>query len=190
MKLQTIICSTRPGRMGPAVAKWFHGQADAHPGFDAELIDIADFNLPMFDEPQIPRFRNYVHDHTKAWAASVASADAYVFVTPEYNGGTTPVLINAINYLYHEWGYKPGAFVSYGGGAGGVRAVHGTKLLLSAVKIMPIPESVTIPNVWTQVTPEVGFTANDAQLGAAKMTLDELAVWAKPLHDLRGTQAK
>ena len=129
-------------------------------------------------------------DTVEVWAASVASADAYVFVTPEYNGGTTPALINAINYLYFEWGYKPGAFVSYGGGAGGVRAVHGTKLLLSAVKIMPIPESVTIPNVWTQITPEAGFVANEGQLGAAKMTLDELAVWAKPLHDLRNDQAK
>ena len=189
MKVQTIICSTRPGRMGPAVANWFHGLADAHAGFDAELVDIGDFNLPIFDEPNIPRFRNYVHDHTKAWSASVASADAYEFVTPEYNGGTTPVLINAINYLYFEWGYKPGAFVSYGGGGGGVRAVHGTKLLLSAVKIMPIPESVTIPNAWTQITPEAGFTANEGQMTAAKMTLDELAVWAGPLRDLRNSKS-
>ena len=185
MKLQTIICSTRPGRIGPQVAAWFHGVAQAHGGFEAELVDLASFNLPIFDEPNHPRFRNYVHDHTKAWSASVETADAYVFVMPEYNGGPPPSFVNAINYLYAEWGHKVAGFVSYGGAAGGARAVQGAKSLLAAVKIMPIPEGVGIPMVWQHLTPEAGFTGDQGHHAAAKATLDELVKWATALKALR-----
>ena len=70
-------------------------------------MDLAEVNLPVFDEPEHPRFRKYQHEHTKAWSARVARADAYVFVTPEYNFSTPPALLNAIDYLVHEWAYKP-----------------------------------------------------------------------------------
>src|SRR5690625_7507680 len=85
LKLQVIICSTRPGRVGPSVAKWFADFAAKHEEFDTTLVDLADFNLPVYDEPQHPRLQDYQHEHTKRWSASVAAADAYVFVTPEYN---------------------------------------------------------------------------------------------------------
>src|SRR5690606_2827816 len=90
LKLQTLIASTRPGRIGPHIAEWFHGVAVAHGGFDASLVDLASFALPVYDEPRHPRLRQYEHEHTRAWARSVEAADAYVFVTPEYNYGPTP----------------------------------------------------------------------------------------------------
>ena len=127
LKLHTIICSTRPGRGGKAVAEWFHGVAQQHGRFDAQLVDLATFNLPVYDEPLHPRLQKYEHAHTRAWAESVDAADAYVFVTPEYNFSTPPSLMNALNFVYKEWNYKPVAFVSYGGVSGGLRSVQMTK---------------------------------------------------------------
>src|SRR5687767_4262370 len=98
-KLHVIVCSTRPGRKGLAVAQWFFEHAKRHGGFDLALIDLKDVNLPVFDEPEHPRLGKYVNDHTKKWSATVDAADAFVFVTPEYNYGTPPSLLNALTYL-------------------------------------------------------------------------------------------
>src|SRR5689334_15313188 len=97
--LQVFLVSTRPGRAGAPVAEWFRDRAVRHNAFDdVELVDLAEVNLPLFDEPTHPRLRKYAHEHTKAWAARVARADAFVFVTPEYNHGAPPSLVNAIDY--------------------------------------------------------------------------------------------
>lgn len=185
LKLHTVICSTRPGRVGPAVATWFQSAAEAHGGFDAALVDLADFALPVYDEPKHPRLGQYEHEHTKRWSASVAGADAFVFVTPEYNFGPPPSLVNALNYLYNEWNYKPAAFVSYGGISGGLRSVQVAKLTLTTLKMAPIVEAVTVPMVANQIA-EGRFTPNDMQTQSAKAVLDELAKWAGALKPLRG----
>src|SRR5437588_355270 len=99
MKLHNILCSTRPGRQGPAIADWFQEFARQHGKFEAELVDLAPVALPLFDEPKHPRFQKYQNEHTKKWSASVAAADAFVFVTPEYNFGPPPSLLNALNFL-------------------------------------------------------------------------------------------
>ena len=140
LKLNVVVCSTRPGRVGPSIGQWFEGFARAHGGFEVELADLAQFALPVFDEPHHPRLRKYEHAHTKAWSASVDSADAFVFVTPEYNYGPPPSLLNAMNYLVHEWRDKVAGFVSYAGVSGGLRAVQAEKLMLANFKIMPLPE--------------------------------------------------
>ncbi|WP_421931535.1 NADPH-dependent FMN reductase [Phenylobacterium sp.] len=184
LKLHTIICSTRPTRLGPKVAAWFDTIAQAHAGFEAVLVDLADFNLPVFDEPKHPRLRDYVHDHTKAWSASVAAADAFVFVTPEYNYGPPPSFTNAVNYLVHEWAYKPAAFVSYGGASGGLRSVQMEKLLLTSVKVMPIPEGVALP-MFNQHLGEDGFKPPELQDKAAVAMLTELARWGEAMKGLR-----
>ena len=85
MLLQIVVVSTRQGRLGPAVAHWFHQHAQGFDGFELELVDLADVNLPLLDEPHHPRLANYQHEHTKRWSAIVSRADAFVFVTPEYN---------------------------------------------------------------------------------------------------------
>ena len=117
-KLHIVIASTRPSRIGPAIAQWFHEFAKEHGKFDAELIDLADFNLPIYDEPHHPMRRQYTKDHTKAWSASVNAADAFVFVTPEYNYGPPPSLTNALDFVFWEWQYKAVGLVSYGGVSG------------------------------------------------------------------------
>ena len=185
-KLHIVIVSTRPGRQGPAIGKWFHGFAAQHGKFEAELIDLADFHLPVFDEPNHPRLKQYVHDHTKAWSASVSAADAFVFVTPEYNYGPPPSFVNALNYLSQEWRYKPAAFVSYGGVSGGTRAAQMEKLLLTTLKMVPMTEQVTLPFFNQFINDEGVFTANETHEKSAGEMLDELHRWTEALKPLRG----
>ena len=184
LKLNIIIASTRPGRVGAPVGAWFHEVAKTHGGFDAERVDLAAFALPIYDEPLHPRLQKYEHEHTRRWSASVDAADAYVFVTPEYNHGPTPALVNALNYVYTEWNYKPAAFVSYGGISGGMRAVQTTKLTLNTLKMVPILEAVTIPMV-AQHLKDGAFVPNEIHMTSANDLLNELARWAEALKPLR-----
>lgn len=184
LKLHTIIGSTRPGRKGPVIASWFHEFAKDHGGFDALLVDLADFNLPVFDEPNHPRARKYTHEHTKRWSASVEAADAYVFVTPEYNYGTTPALLNALDYLVSEWGYKPAGVVSYGGVSGGLRGAQNLKQTLTTLKMVTPPENVGIPNFPTHIK-DGSFASNDLIDASARAMLDELKRWAEALKPMR-----
>jgi len=185
LKLHVIICSTRPGRVGPSVARWFHDFAVQHGRFDASLVDLADFNLPIFDEPNHPATGKYTKQHTQRWSASVASADAYAFVTPEYNYGPPPSFVNALNYLYKEWNYKPCGFVSYGGVSGGLRAVQLEKQLVTTLKMMPMMEGVMVPMVAKLLDENKAFQANDLIRSAATTMLNELLRWAEGLKAMR-----
>jgi NAD(P)H-dependent FMN reductase len=184
MKLHVVVCSTRPGRKGPAIARWFADVATQEGSFEVELVDLADFALPIFDEPHHPRLQKYEHEHTKRWSAKVAEADAFVFVTPEYNYNPPPSFVNAVDYLVNEWAYKPAAFVSYGGISGGLRAVQSAKLLLTTLKVMPLPDGVVLSAFGQQIEGET-FTAKEANVTAAKATLVELQRWAGALKPLR-----
>ncbi len=182
-KLQIIFASTRDGRVGLPVAQWFRDRAKAHAAFEVELVDLREVALPLFDEPHHPRLQNYQHAHTKAWSARVASADAFVFVTPEYNHGSPPSLLNALDYLVREWAYKPVGFVSYGGVSAGTRSVQMTKQVVVGLKMMPIPEAVNIPFFTKHITGGV-FDGSTQETAATRM-LDELARWTAALATLR-----
>jgi NAD(P)H-dependent FMN reductase len=185
MKLEIIVASTRPGRAGPSIAAWFEDFARRHGKFDIELVDLAEVNLPLLDEPAHPRLMNYQHEHTKRWSATVASADAYAFVTPEYNYGAPAPLINALDFVFREWHYKPACFVSYGGQSGGIRSVQMMKPILTTLKMMPIPEAVAIPFFAQHRDADGRFTATDAHERAAADMLNELEKWAVALKALR-----
>jgi NAD(P)H-dependent FMN reductase len=184
--LQIFIVSTRPSRKGPLVAAWFEQQARQHDHFEIEIVDLAEVNLPLMNEPEHPRLRRYQHEHTKAWSARVSKADAFVFVTPEYNFSAPPSLVNAIDYLVHEWAYKPVGFVSYGGVSGGLRSVQMTKLLITSMKMVPMYEAVALPFFANSIDSETGaFAPGEAQEKAAVVMLDELARWTAALAVLR-----
>jgi NAD(P)H-dependent FMN reductase len=190
LTLKVVIASTRPGRVGLPVAKWFHRRATEHGKLHVELVDLKEVALPLLDEPRHPRFRHYEHEHTKAWSAIVDAADAFVFVTPEYNFSACPALINALDYLAVEWAYKPVGFVSYGGMSGGMRSVQMTKMVVTSLKMMPLPESVTIPFVSALIDKESGeFRANEAVDKSVPVLLDELERWATALATLRAPRA-
>jgi NAD(P)H-dependent FMN reductase len=183
-RLHTVITSTRPGRIGPLVGQWFQDFAKKHGNFDPHLVDLADFKLPLYDEPHHPMRREYQHEHTKAWSQSVNAADALVFVMPEYNYSPPPSFANALDYVFWEWQYKPVAFVTYGGVSGGLRAAQPARLQASTLKMMPIPEGVALPNVLAQLK-DGKFEANELNTQGAAATLNELHKWAEALAPLR-----
>lgn len=185
LKLQTIICSTRPGRMGPSVAEWFNGHANEQGSFESELVDLATFDLPVFDEPNHPRMQKYEHAHTKAWSESVSKADAYVFVIPEYNYCPPPSFVNALNYLYSEWNYKPCGFVSYGGASGGLRSAQNAKQLVTTLKMMPMVEGVMVQMPWELLDDSGRFQAQKPHTESASVMLEEMAKWASALKAMR-----
>jgi len=186
--LQVIVGSTRPARAGLAVGRWVAEHAEKHDAFTVELVDLAEVALPLFDEPNHPRLRRYTHDHTKRWSATVERADAFVFVVPEYNHSFNAATKNAIDYLVHEWAHKPVGLVSYGGVAGGTRAVQSLKPALAALKMMPLTESVIIPFVGAFLDGEGEnrrFTpSSEIEEGATAM-LDALARTSPVLRTLR-----
>jgi NAD(P)H-dependent FMN reductase len=184
-KLEIIIASTRPGRVGLPVGLWFADWAREHSRFEVEVVDLAKLNLPFMDEPKHPRLRQYVHQHTKDWSATVESADAFVFVTPEYNHSMNAPLKNALDYLNQEWQNKPVGFVSYGGVSGGTRAVQVIKPVVAALKMMAIPEAVNIPFVNQFLNDEKQFEPNEITEKAATTMLNELYRWALALRPLR-----
>ena len=184
MKLQVIFASTREGRQGFPIAEWIVERVRAHGRFEPDLVDLRELNLPLFDEPKHPRFGQYEHAHTKSWSAIVAAADAFVFVTPEYNYGMPPALLNAIDYLFAEWAYKPASIVSYGGVSGGTRSAQMTKLMLTGLKVMPLPEAVSVP-FFSKMISEGRFVPGELQEKAAVAMLDELGRWAVALATLR-----
>jgi NAD(P)H-dependent FMN reductase len=141
IRIAIIIGSTRPGRKAEAVAKWVYEIAQKGSDAEFELVDIKDFNLPLLDEPMSPMMGQYSHQHTKDWSAKIASFDAYVFVTPEYNHGTSGALKNAIDYLYKEWVNKAAGFVGYGG-ASGTRAVENLRLVMGELQVADVRAQV------------------------------------------------
>lgn len=182
--IDVVICSTRPGRVGDRVARWFHAVAAGTAGIEPRLVDIADFALPLYDESRHPKFGEYEHAHTRRWAASVAAADGFAFVAPEYNHGPTPALVNALTYLGPEWALKPAGFVSYGGRSGGLRGVQLTKPILSALKMYPTKNGVVIPSVKDHLGADQFVATKDLEAEAQGL-LKELAALARALAPLR-----
>jgi NAD(P)H-dependent FMN reductase len=188
--LQVIVASTRPGRSGRLVAEWVVAQAQADGTFSVELVDLADFDLPLLDEPRHPRLRQYEHAHTQRWSETIERADAFVVVTPEYDYATPAALMNALQYLLHEWAYKPVAFVSYGGISGGLRGVQMTKQVVTALRMMPIPEGVVMPFFSQHIDSATQlFNPGEVPRQAAQRMLEELRRWAMALAPLREPQA-
>jgi NAD(P)H-dependent FMN reductase len=184
--LSIIIASTRPGRKGPAMANWIYEVARQHEAFNVELIDLLEVNLPFLDEPLHPRLQKYEHQHTRDWSAKINKADAFIFVTPEYNYGYTAPLKNALDFVFNEWSYKPIGFVSYGGIAGGTRCIQLLKPVVTALKMVPVMEAVNIPFFTKHINEEGKFIADEPLINAANAMLRELAKWVEPLQKMRG----
>jgi NAD(P)H-dependent FMN reductase len=183
--LLVVIGSTRPGRVGPAVADWIIDRARTRGEFEVRVADLAEQNLPLLDEPEHPRFGKYVHQHTKDWSAVVAPADAFVFVIPEYNYAFNAATKNALDYLSKEWRDKPVGLVSYGGIAAGTRAAQMLKQVLTALRMMPVADAVNIPFVREHLDEDGRLKPDEAMEAAASAMLTELYRWAEALRPLR-----
>jgi NAD(P)H-dependent FMN reductase len=183
--LMVVIASTRPGRAGLPIAQWFVDRATEHGAFDIDLADLAEVNLPLMDEPNHPRLRQYTQEHTRAWSARVDAADAFVFVTSEYNHSYPAPLKNAIDYLHQEWHDKPVGFVSYGGVSAGTRAMQHLKPVVSALKMVPLVEAVNIPFFPQFIDEEGEVQANEVMEQAAVQMLNELELLELTLRGVR-----
>lgn len=189
LKLNIIIGSTRPGRIGPVVANWVKEAAAAQGKFDVNLVDLAEFGLPLLNEAAHPATRQYAHEPTKNWSASVDSADAFVFVTPEYNYFPPAALVNALQVVVREWFYKPAGVVSYGGISGGLRSAQALRQLLGNVNVHALPQVVPVPMVGEFIDEAGVFQANDPMNAGVNGMLGELDKWATALKTMRPDQA-
>jgi len=183
IRIGIIVGSTRPGRNGEAVAKWVYEIAQRRSDAEFELVDIKDFNLPLLDELVPPSLGQYTKEHTKAWAAKIDSFDAYVFVTPEYNHGTSGALKNAIDFLFKEWNNKAAGFVSYGG-AGGVRAVEHLRLVMAEVQVATVRNQVALSLI-TDFENYTNFKPAAHLEKSVNLMLDQLIAWSGALKTLR-----
>ena len=183
VKVAIIVGSTRPGRKADSVARWVHEIASKRADARYEVVDIAEFNLPLLDEPIPPSQGKYSKDHTKRWAEKISSFDGFVFVTPEYNHSTSGALKNAIDFLYTEWNNKAAGFVSYGS-ASGTRAVEHLRLIMAEVQIATVRAQVMLSlatdfESWTTFKPD---PKHERSVGTM---LDQLNAWAGALRPLR-----
>jgi NAD(P)H-dependent FMN reductase len=184
-QLKVILASTREGRKGPAVAQWFMDLVKKETEFQAELLDLKAVGLPFLDEPEHPRLRHYQHEHTRRWSSIIDSADAFVFVTCEYNYGMPASLKNALDFVYQEWNYKPAGIVSYGGISGGIRATQMLKLVLTAEKMMPMAEAVHIPFFAKRIDEAGVFHGDETLDQSAHVMMRELLKWTRALKEMR-----
>lgn len=183
--LKIITTTTRKERKGPIIASWISKTAMKHPHFDIEVLDLAEINLPMMDEPHHPRLRKYQNDHTRRWSEIIDSADAFIFVMAEYNHSFPAPIKNALDFLNQEWNYKPVGFVSYGGVSAGTRAVNALLEVVTALKMVPMFEAVNIPFYQQFIDKENVFVPNEITEKAAGIMLDELDRWAETLKSMR-----
>jgi NAD(P)H-dependent FMN reductase len=183
LKIAIIIGSTRPGRIGEAVGKWAHDMARQRTDAEFALLDVANFNLPLLDEPLPASSGQYSRPHTRAWSAAVASFDGYVFVTPEYNHGTSGALKNAIDFLFHEWTHKAAGFIGYGGTMG-ARAIEHLRLVMAAVQVATVVPQVGL-SLFTDFEKFAVFKPTEIQTKNLATMLDHVVAWSGALRALR-----
>ena len=186
LRVAIILGSTRPGRNGEAVANWVFDNAKMRTDAEYELLDIADSNLPLLDEPIPPSQGHYSKDHTKRWAETIASFDAFVFVTPEYNHGINGALKNAIDFLFAEWNNKAAGFVSYGS-AYGVRAVEHLRGVCGEIKIADVRTQVML-SLYTDFENFSTFKPHARHLPVLNTMLDEVVSWGTAMKTVRDSK--
>lgn len=183
--LKIISSTVRPGRKGPIVTKWIADLAKQNENFSVEVLDLGEINLPMMNEPNHPSLRKYEHEYTKWWSAKIDEADAFIFVTAEYDFNYPAPLRNALEYLFHEWGYKAAGIVTYGGVSAGTRAQNSLKNDLATFKMVALSEAVNFPFFQKNINDLNEFEANDISHKAAEVMLKQIVRWTKGLKTIK-----
>ncbi|GII30667.1 FMN reductase [Planotetraspora mira] len=188
--LAIIVGSVREGRFGPVVASWVADQARAHGGFDVNVVDLAQVEIPLALPAAPPKFAGDNYPRPEGMAAltsALEAADAFIVVTPEYNHSYPASLKAAIDWHFTQWTAKPVAFVSYGGAAGGRHAVLHLENVLTELHAVTIRDGLAFPNYFTAW--QDGRPLDPEASGYAKTLLDQLAWWAGALRLARETAA-
>src|SRR6202045_5518956 len=187
--MSVIVGSPREGRFSEKPAKWILQHLKNREDVDARLLDLRDFPMPFFDQPATPAMpgrASYKNEVVQRWTAAIAQSDGFVFVTPEYNYGTSAVLKNAIDWVYPEWNRKAAAFVGYGS-AMGARAIQQLRETMITPKPPPIPHPVHTPvaTLWAH------YKGGDVDKGLAELEtqaqtmIDDLLWWTTALQAAR-----
>ena len=183
--LKIISSTVRPGRKGPLIAAWIAEKANQDGNFNVEVLDLGEINLPMMNEANPPVMKKYEHEHTKNWSAKIEEADAFIFVTGEYDYNYPAPLRNAIEYLFSEWSYKAAGIVSYGGISAGTRAANSLKADLATMNIVPLSKGVNFPMFTQYINDKNEFVPIESSHKAAEIMLHELVRWTKGLKVIR-----
>ena len=174
-------------RGGQEVSLCFFGDGSTNIGAFHESLNLASiWKLPVVFVCENNLYGEYSPIATTTPIPNLADrADAYVFVVPEYNYGMPPALLNALDYVYYEWHYKAVGFVSYGGISGGLRSVQMAKPVITTLRMMPIPEAVSVP-FYAKLVTDGTFAPGESAERSATAMLDELLKWTGALAPLRG----
>ncbi|MGB3764407.1 MAG: NAD(P)H-dependent oxidoreductase [Ornithinimicrobium sp.] len=184
LKIAVLIASSRPQRVGPAVAEWVFAATKDRADASYELVDLADQDLPNLDEGQPAAAQHYTQDHTKAWSEKIAGYDGFIFVTPEYNRGIPGQLKNALDFLYAEWNDKAAGIVCYGS-SGGLRAAEQLKTTLGELQIATVRAQVSV-SIFDDMKDYSVMAPRDFQAGSLQTLMDQTERWAGALKPLRG----
>ena len=131
-KVAIIVGSVRPNRRSSQVAAWLKVQLQKSQRVEFDVLELADVDLPMMDEPAIPFIGVYEHAKTREWSKLIGQYDGFVLVFPQYNWGYPAVLKNALDYLAKEWQGKPASLVTFGG-HGGTQAQVAMRLVVAGL---------------------------------------------------------
>lgn len=183
MKVGIILGSTRPGRIGEAVARWTYETASKRTDAEFEYVDIADFRLPLLDEPVPPSLGQYSKEHTKRWAEKIRPLDGFIFVTPEYNHGISGALKNAIDFLFAEWNDKAAGFVGYGS-VGGVRAIESLRLVMGELMVATVRAQVHL-SLFTDFENFQIFKPHERHEKELHVVIDQVVRWSEALKKVR-----
>ncbi|HKJ11332.1 MAG TPA: NAD(P)H-dependent oxidoreductase [Ornithinimicrobium sp.] len=186
LKMALIIASSRPQRVGPTVADWVSQFTAEREHASYEVVDLAEQNLPNYDEPQPAAAGQYSQEHTRAWSKLIDGFDGFVFVTPEYNRGIPGQLKNALDFLYSEWNDKAAGIVAYGS-SGGLRAVEQLKSVLGELQIATVRAQVSL-SIFDDMQDFSQMDPRDFQARNVKTLLDQTERWARALRPLRSQQ--
>lgn len=188
LNIKIILASIRDNRFGDKPAAWIMEQAKTVEGITVELLDLRDYQLPLFAEGVSPAYveGEYNTPDVNRWANKIAESDAFIIVTPEYNHGYPASLKNNIDYLYKEWNNKPVCFVSYGS-TGGARVIQQLREVSIELQMAPIRNSVHIMAPWflTEADGSLKTGAFDTNVKSAQSMLTQLVWWAKALKEAR-----
>jgi len=183
IRIGIILGSTRPNRIGEQVARWVSDVASQRDDAEFELVDLRDYPLPHLDEPHSAMFGQYQNEHTKEWAAKIASFDGFIIVTPEYNHSIPGVLKNALDYLYAEWNNKALGVVSYGG-AGGARAADHLRQIAGELQLADVRQQVTL-FLLTDFENFRTLTPTEFSQQSLAALIDQVIAWSTALAPLR-----
>jgi NAD(P)H-dependent FMN reductase len=186
-RIGIIVGSTRPNRFSIQAATWLHDRAVARgdAGVEYEVIDLAEVNLPLFEEPISPAYGPVQDENAKAFAARLAEIDGFIIATPEYNHSTSAVLKNALDYAYAEWNNKPVGFISWGSPAGGSRAVEHLRGIAAELRMFDLREQILLPNFYLNLDEQGRYKFGETEEKAADALLNELTFWTAQMKSAR-----